>query len=85
MSNRVTVTVQAALLSTSTDDHDAAWWSKAGSVNHDMTLDTRYRILPAPLAATFAAGGVYCWSMYTTPLMHAVGVVAQAPMDWTQV
>ncbi len=43
----------------------------------------RWMALPPAVAAEMSVGAVYCWSMWTGPLTHAVGVVAAAPADWS--
>ena len=46
-------------------------------------LDQRWRALVPAMITECAGGAVYCWSMWSTPMLRNVGVVAASPADWT--
>ena len=70
----------------SSPSSSAQWWIPHGWTKEDAVRDgdqyNRWLALGPAVAVEMSIGAVYCWSMWTGPLTRAVGVVAQAPIDW---
>ena len=46
-------------------------------------LEARWRALVPAMLTETSVGAIYCWSMWSNPLLKNVGVVAPAASDWT--
>lgn len=72
-------------LSLSSDGPIAGAFSKeAATAPVDEPVVSRWWAVPPASFVHLSIGSVYCYSMWTPGMTHAVGVIAASSVDWTQ-
>ena len=57
---------------------------EAATADVDTLVEKRWWALPPANAVHLAIGSVYCYSMWTPGMTHALGVVSSCSLDWNQ-